>query len=351
MGSDRQQYVSINGARSSTLPVTSGVPQGSVLGPTLFIYYINDLPEVTTTLSKLFADDTKAYSKMKDTTDRDNLQSGISSMDKWTIEWLLKFNEEKIHALHLGKNNPNYDYYIGENNTLINTSTLEKDLGVFIDPELNFEDHIIKVTKKARKISSLIIRTITHKSADIMVPLFKSLVRPILEYGNAVWAPYKVKDKNQIESVQRHFTKVIIGMKDLDYSQRLEQLNLPSLEFRRLRGDMIEDYKILHEKYDPETPSPLLTLTSSNSSTRSNDFKLVKIRPNTDRFKYFFTNRVVNPWNNLPKEIVNASNVNTFKNHIASIFQKYFTKQISTHTTNSMVINDSMYVVLLASFQ
>ena len=314
--SDRQQYVSINGARSSTLPVTSGVPQGSVLGPTLFIYYINDLPEVTTTLSKLFADDTKAYSKMKDTTDRDNLQSGISSMDKWTIEWLLKFNEEKIHALHLGKNNPNYDYYIGENNTLINTSTLEKDLGVFIDPELNFEDHIINVTKKARKISSLIIRTITHKSPDIMVPLFKSLVRPILEYGNAVWAPYKVKDKNQIESVQRHFTKVIIGMKDLDYSQRLEQLNLPSLEFRRLRGDMIEVYKILHEKYDPETTSTLLTLTSSNSSTRSNDFKLVKIRPNTDRFKYFFTNRVVNPWNNLPKEIVNASNVNTFKNHI-----------------------------------
>ena len=155
--SDRQQYVSINGSRSSNLPVTSGVPQGSVLGPTLFIYYINDLPEVTTTLSKLFADDTKAYSKMEDTTDRDNLQSGISSMDKWTLEWLLKFNEEKIHALHLGKNNPNYDYYIGENNTLINTSTLEKDLGVFIDPELNFEDHIINVTKKARKISSLII--------------------------------------------------------------------------------------------------------------------------------------------------------------------------------------------------
>ena len=80
-----------------------------------------------------------------------------------------------------------------------------------------------------------------------MVPLFKSLVRPILEYGNAVWAPYKVKDKNLVESVQRHFTKVIIGMKDLDYPQRLEKLNLPSLEFRRLRGDMIEVYKILHK--------------------------------------------------------------------------------------------------------
>ena len=138
--SDRQQYVSINGARSSTLPVTSGVPQGSVLGPTLLIYYINNLSEVTSTLSKLFADDTKAYSQMKDTIDRDNLQSGISSMDKWMLEWLLKFNEEKIHAMHLGKNNPNYDYYIGENKTFISTSALEKDLGVFIDPELNFED-------------------------------------------------------------------------------------------------------------------------------------------------------------------------------------------------------------------
>ena len=98
-----------------------------------------------------------------------------------------------------------------------------------MDPLLNFEEHINKTVKKARQISGLIIRTISFKSKDIMIPLYKSLVRPILEYGNAVWSPYLKKNKLLIEGVQRRFTKCIVDVKDMEYEDRLKFLNLPSL--------------------------------------------------------------------------------------------------------------------------
>ena len=125
--------------------------------------------------------------------------------------------------MHLGKNNPNYPYTI--DGTPLNVTCSEKDLGVYVDPLLNFEEHILKTVKKARQISGLITRTITFKSKDIMVPLYKSLVRPILEYGNAVWSPYFRKHINLIESVQRKFTKCIIGVKDMTF-QLSHLLNL-----------------------------------------------------------------------------------------------------------------------------
>ena len=115
-----------------------------------------------------------------------------------------------------------------------------------MDSLLNFTDHITATTKKARSVAGMIIRNITLKSTDIMVPLYKALVRPILEYANSVWAPYLRKDIDEVENVQRHFTKVILGMQELSYEERLCRLRLPSLVYRRIRGDLIEVYKIIH---------------------------------------------------------------------------------------------------------
>ena len=117
----------------------------------------------------------------------------------------------------MGKNNPQYEYTIqeGDITKTLEVTNSEKDLGVFMDPLLSFDNHITNVIKKARRLTGLIVRSITYKSKDIMVPLFKTLVRPHLEYAQAVWSPYKRKYINQIESVQRHFTKYIIGMYNL----------------------------------------------------------------------------------------------------------------------------------------
>ena len=314
---DRTQYVSLDGVKSDTIPVTSGVPQGSVLGPTLFIYYINDLPDVVDTLLKIFADDTKNYSKVVDDSDRLMMQTNCDNLVQWSIDWLLGFNCDKCNVLHLGKNNPRYTYTIKNNDkiTIMKETKCEKDLGVHIDPELNFNEHILKQTQKARSLSGMIMRTFVNKTRTILVPIYKALIRPVVEYGNPVWCPYLRKDIDQIEKIQRDFTRNIIGMKDLDYEERLKLLRLPSLEYRRIRGDMIEVYKILNNLYDSLTTNSLLT-SDNNNITRGHNFKLQKGSFNTTKYKYFFTNRVVNLWNKLSDKVVNAPSLNVFKNNL-----------------------------------
>ena len=162
------------------------------------------------------------------------------------------------------------------------------------------------------------MRTITFKSPDIMVPLYKALIRPILEYGNPIWCPRFKKDIDDIEAIQHFYTKRIIGLSHLDYEPRLRKLKLPSLSYRRLRGDLIEVFKITHKFYDPLTTKNLFHFDIANedvsSNTRSNGFKITKLRTNTARFEHFFTNRIVNPWNSLPANVVNVKTVNAFKN-------------------------------------
>ena len=141
--SNRTQYVTINGEQSTAIPVTSGVPQGSVLGPTLFIYYINDMPNSTESLVRLFADDSKAYSEIKTEEDYIQLQKGINDLVDWSNTWLMNFNAKKCKVMHLGKNNPNYVYTMkdGDATRELETSECEKDLGVNIDPLLDFNKH------------------------------------------------------------------------------------------------------------------------------------------------------------------------------------------------------------------
>ena len=162
---DRTQYVSLDGEQSEKIPVTSGVPQGSVLGPTLFIYYINDLPDVVSTLLKIFADDTKSYNKVIEESDRLLLQTSCDDLVRWSIDWLLGFNCEKCNVLHLGNNNPHYSYTIINDDkiTTMNETLCEKDLVVHIDPELNFNERINNQTNKACGLSGMIMRIFVNK--------------------------------------------------------------------------------------------------------------------------------------------------------------------------------------------
>ena len=314
--SNRYQYVKINNSSSDTHKVTSGVPQGSVLGPTLFIYFINDLPNVITDANvKVFADDTKVYKSINENEDSEILQKAIDSMYHWTQKWLLKFNKEKCKILHLGKNNPCYSYTIGEDNDKITleTTDLEKDLGIFIDPNLDFKKHIKTTVKKASYAGYKILKNFSYKTSNILVPLFKTLVRPILEYGNSVWNNKLKKYTTMIENVQRKFTKHIKGISNLPYEDRLKKIKLPSLEFRQRRGDIIQVFKIAHNFYDPLSTNTIFNFASS-SRLRGHNYKISKKFVNKSKYANFFTNSVVNEWNNLPDNIVNAKTINEFKN-------------------------------------
>ena len=315
---NRSQFVKINNSVSDNLNVTSGVPQGSVLGPTLFIYFINDLPNVVKDNNvKIFADDTKVYKSINDTSDNICLQSAIDEMFLWTQNWLLKFNKDKCKILHLGRNNPHHKYSIGAENdkVILETTDLEKDLGVHIDPNLDFKSHIKTIVKKASFLSYKILKNFTFRDSNILVPLFKTLIRPILEYGNTVWYNGLRKCKDKIENVQRKLTKHIKGLRDTPYEDRLKIIKLPSMEYRQIRGDLIQVFKIAHNYYDPITTKSLFEF-SDNQRLRGHNFKIIKQRANKSKYSHFFTNRIVNRWNKLPSSIVNASSINNFKNQL-----------------------------------
>ena len=319
---NRSQFVKVNNAKSNQRPVTSGVPQGSVLGPTLFIYFINDLPLVSSVNTKIFADDTKAYSRIESENDKVNMQETIDKMYEWTQRWQLMFNETKCKVLHLGQNNEGHAYYIGNGNNRIRleVTELEKDLGVYVDKHLNFEEHINKITSKAASKCARILKNFSYRNKEVLVPIFKTIIRPILEYANSTWCSGLKKNKAEIEKVQRIYTKNIYQVKHLSYEDRLKRLQLPSLEFRQFRGDLIQTYKIARNIYDQETVANLFSFSKSER-LRGHRYKITKFYFNKVQYKHFFTNRVTNHWNNLPSHIVEADSLNSFKNKIDEHFK------------------------------
>ena len=162
---NRKQRVVINGEMSGWLPVTSGVPQGIVLGPLLFLIYINDLPEIINCTVKLFADDTKLYSEIKNPSDEVSLQDNIFESSNWTNKWQLMFNTKKCKHMHMGKKQQSETYYIKDNSNKISEISQvvnEKDLGVIFDKNLNFSDHIQTKVNLANRNLGIIFKTFSY---------------------------------------------------------------------------------------------------------------------------------------------------------------------------------------------
>ena len=181
---------------------------------------------------------------------------------------------------------------------------VEKDLGVYVDNSLNFKEHVAKSTAKANRVVGIIRRTFDFLSEDLFVLLYKSLVRPILEYGHSVWQPQHKTLCSDIEGVQRRATRLLSSIRDKPYPERLTKLKLPSLEHRRRRGDMIDLWKYMHGLYDVDRPR-FTTVSNRDHDTRGNSLKLLKRRHQRLTLRSnSFSYRVVNLWNNLPDSVV-----------------------------------------------
>ena len=313
---DRRQCVRVDGMLSNWLPVTSGVPQGSVLGPILFVLYINDLPDEIKSLLLLFADDTKLFNSIINETSTLSLQDDINALFDWSCQWQLKFNPTKCKVLHVGRTNHGQEYYIQSYDGEVNELSLlgnDKDLGVIVDPCLKFTNHVNFQVRKAYQILGIIRRSYTYIDHDSFKYLFTSLIRPHLEYCNCVWYPMLKKDLDAIEGVLRKSSRYVNGMSNKSYDERLSILNMPSMKYRFLRGDMIHTYKIVS---DSQNSLHHLFNFSTESITRGHDLKLFKPLCNTNVRSHFFSLRVINDWNNLPADVVNAPSVNAFKNKL-----------------------------------
>ena len=268
----------------------------------------------------MYADDTKIFYPVDSKQSGEQLQQDLDNLVKWSHKWQLRFNAGKCKVLHLGRSNQEYTYCMKDHGSdkieNLESSEGEKDLGILVDHELKFSRHVETQVNKANKILGMVRRSYQYLDGETLRMLFTALIRPHLEFANVAWSPRYQKDKDLIEGVLRRASKMVPGLKNMCYEDRLKSMKLPSMEYRRQRGDMIETYKYMQGMYKVENIFEL----DDKCATRGHPYKIKKQRCLTNLRQHFFTCRVTNTWNSLPEEVVTAPNLQTFKNRLDKLW-------------------------------
>src|SRR6218665_985195 len=285
-----------------------------VLGPLLFVLFINDINDGILSKISKFADDTKLCRAVGYDQEADILREDLRRMFRWSQDWQMLFNLEKCSVMHMGKRNQELSYEMG--GKVLKVSEEESDLEVIMHRSAKPSRQCTEASKKANSTLCMIRRTIVTRDKDTILRLYKSLVRPQLEYCIQVWSPYLKQDMEKLEKLQRRATKMIQGYKDLSYEERLIRCGLTTLEKRRSRGDLIEAYKIITGKESIQWER-FFELAASKG-TRGHIYKLFKKRKGTIGQK-FFSARVVDLRNELDDSTVSVDNVTAFKRKLGKL--------------------------------
>ena len=310
----RTQTVSLDGIQSTSCDVVSGVPQGSVLGPILFLLFINDICQICENgvSMKLFADDAKLYTELR--LNDDSLQRSLDGLSVWCSDWQLSINISKCCVLSLRNKNKSLQvistYSI--NGTLLKSSKTVLDLGITITNSVDFKTHVCNIVSKAMQRCSVLFRGFTSRDPVLLKRAFITYIRPLLEYNCILWNPTDVYLTNLLENVQRKFTKRIPSLSNLSYTDRLTSLSLDSLEHRRLKFDLINYFKILSLNFNPELANRFV-LHHPPNTVRSTVPRLVCPTNAKQQLSSSFFFRQIHVWNNLPETIKSAHSLNSFK--------------------------------------
>ena len=329
----REQYVVLNGERSCTKPVLSGVPQGSVLGPLLFLIYINDATsESLDSNSKiiLYADDILLHRVITSPSDYVALQNDVNTLFNWVEVNNLTLNAAKCKFMIISRLRK---YSVPVPPITLHGQPLErvhcyKYLGVNISDDLSWTAHINEISSKARKLIGLLYRQFsTYSAPETLLQLYISLVRPHLEYASQIWSPHLIKHVNQLEQVQKFALKVCFRQwsRLSSYSDLLQLSNLPQLTERRKFLNLCYLFKLVNKAIDfPNCPLTPRNLNYPNRQGRTSLF--VQPYASSNSFLHSFFPSTLSHWNSLPQSIVSSSSLCTFKR---LLYENYYSLALS----------------------
>jgi hypothetical protein len=317
----REQRVVVGGEHSTWTEVVSGVPQGTVLGPLLFLTYINDLPDNIHSSVRLFADDCVLYHEIQNEIDSNELQEDLNTLVKWEENWQLCFNPSKCFVMRLthARSPKHFDYKLGNN--ILNETDGHPYLGIHIT---NWNKHIQQTTSKANRTLGFIKRNLhscpKHTKESAYKTLVRVTVRPLVEYTSAVWDPHTMDLTNQIEMIQKRAARFVCN----DYSSRspgsvtnmLKSLEWESLANRRIthRLTIFQQARLGHLSL----PTGNLLQPVQRQSRHLHKNAYSTIATSKDCMKYSFFPRTFLDWNSLPELITNIDSIPHFKEAVAN---------------------------------
>ena len=270
----------------------------------------------------MFADDTKVALKVENDKDRKKMQKIIDNLVEWTDKWAMQFNATKCKIMHVGRKNPKYEYFM--RGTKIEEDDEEKDLGVWVDSSMKPSRQCAAAAKAANFALGQMQRAFHYRTKTTLVPIYKTFIRPKLEFGVAAWNPWLEMDKAALEKIQERMIRLLSDAKGKNYEEKLKDVGLTTLTERRERGDAIEAFKTLNGfnqvdksqwfeiESEEQRPTRQNTVIDVEGERRKNNvLKVEKAR--LEVRKNYFNIRAAKVWNNIPDDVRNKKTVNGFK--------------------------------------
>ena len=314
----RSQRVVIDGEESESIPVTSGVPQGSVLGPIFFLIYINDLPEEVCSQVRLFADDTALYLTLESEDDSSTLQNDLNILSAWETRCVMGFNPSKCQVVHVtGSKKPvKRDYIL--HGQVLESHECEVSWGG-ISGSLSWNPHVDRITGNANRTLGFVRRNIKTKMSKVREAAYNTLVRPQLEYASAVWDPHTKVRTSQIEQVQRRAARWTVSNYDWQASatQIVQDLGWRTLEQRRADARLCLFYKVVHGLV--AVPLPDYIQYSNRISRYCHSMTFRQVSTSRDYYKYSFFPLAIVQWNALPQSIACLQSLEAFKTAVCKL--------------------------------
>ena len=293
----------------------SGVPQGSVLGPLLFLIFINDIDQAVHNIDiiKKFADDTKIGNTMVTMEDRTKLQQALDKLCQWADTWGMAFNTKKCKVMHMGRNNPNHQFSMG--GLMLDNTEEERDIGVTVSSDMKPTAQCAKAARVAQAVLGQISRAFHYRDRHVFVRLYKQYVRPHLEFCTQAWAPWTVADSTALEKVQKKAVGMVSGLISHSYEDRLKELGLQTLEERRHQADMHMMHKIMHGGGGLDHNTWFTRASDSGRATRSaaDPLNVIVKSGRLDIRSKFFSVRVSGQWNAVPMDMKQLQPAHKFK--------------------------------------